>query len=90
VPLEEYADRLAAELHERVEHQRQVFKRALCKQAMSEGCAASCPLVDCPRLKRLRAALRETIAVLEQTRGAFKSKRLEVMRRKLTDLLTDG
>lgn len=46
-----------------------------------------CPLVDCPRIEALGSAIRETIAVLEETRGAFKSKRLEVLRRKLVEVL---
>lgn len=48
---------------------------------------AYCPLVDCPRLSRLQAALRETIEVFEETRSSFKSKRLEVMRKRLIDIL---
>lgn len=84
--LDEYIDRLTKELHQRVEHQRCVFKRLLgAKRAPEEP--ACCPLLDCPRLEELRNVLRETIGVLEETKGAFKSKRLEVMRKKLTDVL---
>ena len=38
---------------------------------------------------RLKEVLKETIEVLEQTRKAFKSKRLEVLRKKLTQVLID-
>jgi hypothetical protein len=38
----------------------------------------------------LQEALRETIEVLEETKSSFKSKRLEVMRRKLVDILAGG
>lgn len=87
LPLDQVVDALAAELHERVEQQRQAIKRLV----GAEGAGpAVCPLVDCPRLSRLRAAIREAIEVLEATRGAFKSHRLEVMRKKLTDILSGG
>ena len=39
---------------------------------------------------RLKEALKETIEVLEQTKKAFKSKRLEVLRKKLTQVLIDS
>jgi hypothetical protein len=39
---------------------------------------------------RLKEALKETIAVLEETRKAFKSKRLEVLRKKLTRILIEA
>ena len=45
---------------------------------------------DCPSRSReavLRAALKETIHVLEESRKAFKSKRLEALRKHLTDVL---
>lgn len=87
--VEEYVDRIAAELHERVEHQRAVLKNAL------RGCAAGeripyCPLVECSRIETLRSAVRETVAVLEETRSAFKSKRLEVMRKRLVEILAES
>ncbi len=87
VCLAQYVDRIAAELNERVEHQ-----RAVLRQVLAEGCTGKegigyCPLVDCPRIDALRRALRETVEVLEETRSAFKSKRLEMMRRKLIEVL---
>jgi CheY-like chemotaxis protein len=42
-----------------------------------------CQLVNCPRGAQLQEALRETIAVLEETKSSFKSKRLAILRRKL-------
>ncbi|HPD14373.1 MAG TPA: hypothetical protein PLE19_05455 [Planctomycetota bacterium] len=87
LPLAQVVDALAAELHERVEQQRRAIQRLVDAQARGH---AYCPLVDCPRLARLRAAVREAIEVLEATRGAFKSHRLEVMRKKLTDVLSGG
>lgn len=87
--IEEYIDRIAEEMHERVEHQRLVYKRAFGNASVGTARPAHCPLADCRRLAAMRAAIRETIAVLEETRSAFKSKRLEVMRRKLIDVLSD-
>ncbi|MBI5420581.1 MAG: hypothetical protein HZA60_10865 [Deltaproteobacteria bacterium] len=85
--IEEYVDRIAEEMHERVEHQRRIFKQVLASGGDALGPTAYCPLVDCPRLSRLQAVLQETIWVLEETRSSFKSKKLEVMRKKLIDIL---
>lgn len=38
---------------------------------------------------RLREAIREAIDVLDESRRSFKSKRLEMLRRQLTDVLMD-
>ena len=84
---EELIDRIAEELHERVAHQRSLSKRLLGAKGNSRSRLAYRRLVDCPRLAELRAVLRKTITVLEQTKSSFKSKRLEVMRRKRTDIL---
>ena len=85
--VEEYVDRIAEEMHERVEFQRRLFKQLLAGGGNALDRPAYCPLVDCPRLSRLQAALRETIEVFEETRSSFKSRRLEVMRKRLIDIL---
>lgn len=87
VEIEEYVDRITEEMHRQVDHQRRIFRQVLAAGAGSADRQEYCPLVDCARLSRLQAALRETIEVLEETRGSFKSKRLEVMRRKLIGIL---
>lgn len=52
------------------------------------------PLMDlCPerrREARLKAAIKEAIEVIEESRKAFKSKKLEVLRKKLTQVLIDA
>jgi hypothetical protein len=52
------------------------------------------PLMDlCPERKReaqLRAAIKEAVDVIEESRKAFKSKKLEVLRKKLTQVLIDA
>ena len=85
--IEEYADRIAEELHERVEHQRRILRQILSRRGDASERQTYCPLVDCERLSRLRTAVQETIEVLDETRSSFKSKRLEVMRKKLIDIL---
>jgi len=87
VGIEDYVDRITEEMHQRVEHQRCIFKQVLAGGASPADRQEYCPLVDCARLSRLQAALQETIEVLEETRSSFKSKRLEVMRRKLIGIL---
>jgi len=85
--IEEFVDRIAEEMHDRVEFQRRLFKQVLAGGGNTSDPQAYCPLVDCPRLSRLQAALRETIEVFEETRSSFKSRRLEVMRKRLIDIL---
>jgi hypothetical protein len=52
------------------------------------------PLIDrCPkrsRERKLEKAVTEAIHVLEESRKAFKSKRLEVLRKKLTQVLIEA
>ena len=85
--LGEYVDRIAEEMHERVDHQRRIFRQVLSRRGNASERQAYCPLVDCKRLSKLQAAVQETIEVLDETRSSFKSKRLEVMRKKLIDIL---
>lgn len=59
--------------------------RALAGQQQPD--AHPCQLINCPRGAQLQAALEETIAVLEETKGAFKSKTLGDLRHKLELLL---
>lgn len=47
-----------------------------------------CQLLNCPRGSQLLAAVQETIGVLEETKGAFKSKSLGDLRHRL-ELLVD-
>ena len=73
-------------MHERVEHQRLVLKRVVGDMGGANR-VVGCPLIDCPRLARLTTAVQETIDVLEETRSAFKSKRLEAVRKRLINVL---
>ena len=75
------------------------------RQGMDKHCSLVASLVEngddpdlaailewCPRRSRekeLKAAITEAIGVLEQSRKAFKSKQLEKLRKKLTQVLID-
>jgi len=58
----------------------QQLGRALNQQPVD---AQPCQLINCPRGAQLSQAVDETIAVLEETKGAFKSKALGDLRHKL-------
>lgn len=49
--------------------------------------AHTCQLINCPRGNQLYQAVEETVAVLEATKGSFKSKQLGDLRKKLELLL---
>jgi DNA-binding response OmpR family regulator len=63
---------------------------------LSEGLVANtneqqhvCQVLNCRRATVLTEALHETIDVLEETRSAFKSKKLGLLRRKLEGIVKD-
>ena len=58
--------------------------KALSNQSVEQH---PCQLMNCPRGSQYRKAVEETIAVLEETKGAFKSKALGDLRHKLELLL---
>jgi YesN/AraC family two-component response regulator len=58
----------------------QQLGRALSNQSVD---ANPCQLMNCPRGAQLKQAVEHTIAVLEETKGAFKSKTLGDLRSKL-------
>lgn len=50
----------------------------------------ACHLMECPRPLRLIEALTDTIAVLERTKSAFKSKELGLLRERLEKLVAEA
>jgi hypothetical protein len=77
------------DLHHRVDMQQHVLLTILGQ--VKEGCPVDlCPLVDCPHRRLLCQVLTETIDVLEETKRAFKSKKLEGLRRRLMDILREA
>jgi CheY-like chemotaxis protein len=58
--------------------------KALSKQTVDQH---PCQLMNCPRGAQFQIAVKETVTVLEETKGAFKSKALGDLRHKLELLL---
>jgi len=83
--------RSADELHRHIELHRKLVTSML-GTGVDEGDIQALFHV-CPRRNRearLREASQETIEVLDESRKAFKSKRLEALRKRLTTLLVDN
>jgi len=81
----------AEELHRHIEFHRKLVMSML-GTGVDEGDIQALFHV-CPRRNRearLREAIQETIDVLDESRKAFKSKRLEALRKKLTFLLVEN
>jgi hypothetical protein len=86
--LKKLIERSTQDLHHRVDMQQHVLLSILGQ--IKDGCPVDlCVLVNCPYRKLLRQVLAETIEVLEETKKAFKSKKLESLRKKLTVALMD-
>ena len=81
-------ERSTQDLHHRVDMQHHVLLSIL-GQFKDECPVDLCALEDCPHRRRLRQVLAETIEVLEETKKAFKSKRLEGLRKRLMHVLTE-
>lgn len=83
-------DRSAEELHQKIDMHRYLMATIL-EQKMDDGNIKQFFLTAySPDETRLREAIRETIEILEESRRAFKSKRLEVLRKKLTRVLIEA
>ena len=82
-------DRSAEELHQRIEMHRYLMATIL-KQRVSDRSIKGASLkFASPHETKLREALKETIEGLEKSRKAFKSKKLEALRKKLTQVLIE-
>jgi hypothetical protein len=83
-------EKSSQELHRKIDCH---YARILCMLDGTAGGAeaeATEPLPAFRREDKLKAAFIETIEVLEQTRKSFKSKQIEALRRKLTQVLIDA
>jgi hypothetical protein len=85
----EIIDKSTEDLHQRIDMHRYLMATILDKK-VSETKLKNVLLPDHHRELRLKKTIKETIEVLEETRKAFKSKRLEVLRKKLTDVLIES
>lgn len=74
----------AKDLRLRVEEHQRLLARC---EGTDAAHAAPCMLLNCTCRQTLRQTLSETISVLESTRSSFKSKELEILRKKLVGVL---
>ena len=83
-------DKDAEELHQRIDMHRYLMT-TIVQQRVGDGKLNRPFLPSCRSdERRLKEAIQETIEVLEETRKAFKSKRLETLRKRLTQVLIDS
>jgi hypothetical protein len=76
----------ALEICQKAEAHRELLAR---NEEGGDASTDRCPLVDCPHRRTLRRVVAETVAVLEETRKSFKSKRLEALRKELIGVLAE-
>lgn len=84
----EIIDKSTEDLHQTIDMHRYLMATILEKK-VSEKRLNHVLLANSHRELKLKEAIKDTIEVLEETRKAFKSKRLEVLRKKLIKVLTE-
>ncbi len=82
-------DRSAQELHDKIDMHRYLMTTIL-DQRVSDGSIKQISLPSYADEGRLKEAIQEAIDVLEESRKAFKSKRLEALRKRLTQVLIES
>jgi len=83
----EVIDKSTEELHQKIDMHRYLMATILDKK-VGEKRLNHMLLSNPKRELRLSNAIKDAIEILEETRKAFKSKRLEVLRKRLTQVLT--
>ncbi|MFO7970516.1 MAG: hypothetical protein R6U40_02060 [Desulfobacterales bacterium] len=83
-------NRSTEELHQKIDMQHYLMTALLEKKVGDETVKQLVLPISSPDENRLKQAIKETIDVLEESRKAFKSKRLEVLRKKLTQVLIES
>jgi len=83
-------NRSTEELHQKIDMHRYLMTTLLKKKVANETIKKLALPTYFPNENRLKQAIMETIDVLEESRKAFKSKRLEVLRKKLTQVLIEA
>lgn len=83
-------DKSTEDLHSRIDMQRHILTAVIEKKIKKAEICPDCVFADCPHKKRLREVLTEAIGVLEETKKAFKSKRIEALRKRLMQVLTES
>ena len=83
-------DKSAEELHLKIDMHCRLMTVML-EQRLGDGNLKELFLPSCyHKESRLKEAVKETIDILEESRKAFKSKRLEALRKKLTHVLIES
>jgi hypothetical protein len=83
-------DKSAQELHEKIDMHCYLMTTIL-NQRVGNGSIKQISLPPCSAdTGRLKNAIQEAIEVLEESRKAFKSKKLEALRKRLTQILIDS
>jgi hypothetical protein len=86
----EIIEKSTEDLHQKIDMHRYLMANLLEKGVGDETIKRlSFPPSYSPQERRLKEAIREAIDVLEQSRKAFKSKTLEALRKKLTEVLIE-
>jgi len=85
----EIIDKNTEELHQKINMHRYLMASILDKK-ISEKRLNEIILPHSHRELRLKETIKETIEALEETRKAFKSKRLEELRKKLMQVLIEA
>lgn len=83
-------DKSTEDLHSRIDMQRHILTAVIEKKMKRSEICPNCVFADCPHKRKMKAVLTEAVAVLEHTKTAFKSKRLEVLRKRLMQALTES
>lgn len=78
----------AEELKKKAEFHQSLLSRAL--KDNGESALEDCFIPECGRCRSLRASLAEAVEVIEGTRKSFKSKQLEMLRKKMIRVLVDS
>lgn len=86
----DFVEKSVEDLQHRIEMHRHLVTSALDKGMGSDMSNRLFVGSGSPHEIKLKEGIKEAIEVLEQTRKAFKSKRLADLRRKLTQLLMDS
>ncbi len=88
IDLIEIIDKSTEDLHQKIDMHRYLMATILDKK-VGENRLNHILLPDSKKDLRLSNAIKEAVEVLEDTRKAFKSKRLEALRKRLTQVLTE-
>ena len=78
----------AGDIQRRVDEHQRLMAMAL-EGGDFKSMLNACSPLDCPHRLRFRETLVDAISVLEDTRKSFKSKQLEVLRKKLIGALAE-